>query len=156
MKIELRKANSEDAAKIFEMQRKAFMPLLEKYKDYETSPANETVERVAARIQNSNYFMIFADSTLVGAIRIIERVGKHFWVSPVFIIPAYQGQGIAQKVMRQTEELFPEAKMWELETILEEKGNCYLYEKLGYTRTSRVHVVNERMTLVNYQKKLEA
>ncbi len=41
---------------------------------------------------------------------------------------------------------------WQLETILQEEGNCYLYEKMGYRRTGETEVINERMTLVNYRK----
>jgi hypothetical protein len=41
---------------------------------------------------------------------------------------------------------------WELNTILEETGNCRLYEKLGYRRTGEYERINERMTLVYYRK----
>ena len=41
---------------------------------------------------------------------------------------------------------------WELETILQEKGNCRLYEKVGYKRTGRVDKINEYMDLVYYKK----
>ena len=50
MKIWLEKATNNDAQSIFDIQIKAFMPLLDKYKDYETNPANETIERVITRI----------------------------------------------------------------------------------------------------------
>lgn len=41
---------------------------------------------------------------------------------------------------------------WELDTILQEEGNCHLYEKLGYRATGATTIVNERMTLVLYRK----
>ncbi|WP_328285967.1 MULTISPECIES: hypothetical protein [unclassified Paenibacillus] len=44
MEISLSKAGVNEASIIHEIQIEAFMPLLNKYKDYETSPANETVE----------------------------------------------------------------------------------------------------------------
>lgn len=53
MNIRLEKSSNEDAQNIFEIQVKAFMPLLEKYKDYNTNPANETIERVITRINKS-------------------------------------------------------------------------------------------------------
>ncbi|WP_339242407.1 hypothetical protein [Paenibacillus sp. FSL F4-0243] len=49
MGISLCKADVSDAEFIHQMQVKAFMPLLEKYKDYETSPANESVEKMIDR-----------------------------------------------------------------------------------------------------------
>ena len=41
---------------------------------------------------------------------------------------------------------------WELSTILQEKENCYLYEKLGYRKLDRRETVNDKMTLVFYEK----
>lgn len=41
---------------------------------------------------------------------------------------------------------------WELDTILQETGNCHLYEKMGYRRTAQCTVINDKMTLVGYEK----
>lgn len=41
MDLFLEKATESDAESIFDIQVKAFTPLLKKYKDYDTSPANE-------------------------------------------------------------------------------------------------------------------
>lgn len=41
---------------------------------------------------------------------------------------------------------------WELDTILQEKGNCHLYEKMGYHTTGKTEVINERLMLVFYEK----
>ena len=38
------------------------------------------------------------------------------------------------------------------DTILQEEGNCYLYEKLGYKRTCKIENINERMDIVYYEK----
>lgn len=54
MEIILEKATYKDASFIFDMQQKAFRPLLEKYKDFDTNPANETVDKVITRINNPN------------------------------------------------------------------------------------------------------
>ena len=41
---------------------------------------------------------------------------------------------------------------WELATILQEEGNCYLYEKLGYKRSGTITKINDRMDIVGYEK----
>ncbi|MBP5280061.1 MAG: hypothetical protein J6Z03_06220 [Erysipelotrichaceae bacterium] len=41
---------------------------------------------------------------------------------------------------------------WCLDTILQEKGNCYLYEKLGYNQTGKVDKINDKMDIVYYEK----
>ena len=47
--IRLQKAIKSDLNTIYEMQKAAFQPLLEKYQDYETNPAAESFERTAQR-----------------------------------------------------------------------------------------------------------
>ncbi|KQL38711.1 acetyltransferase [Bacillus sp. FJAT-25509] len=154
MKIRLDKATDADAQVIFEMQVKAFMPLLEKYKDYNTNPANEPIENVIRRINYSSggFYKIYYNDALVGAICIYWKEETKFWISPMFILPEYQGLGIAQKAIQLIEEQFPQATTWELKTILEEKRNCYLYEKVGYRLNGETIRLNENITLVSYKK----
>ena len=68
MEISLCKADLEDAATLHEMKIKAFMPLLEKYQDFETSPANETVERIITQLNQSftYYYIIYYLDVAVG------------------------------------------------------------------------------------------
>lgn len=154
MIIHLHKSDIKDAALIHEMQIRAFMPLFEKYEDVESSPATESVERIVSRINQSftDYYIIKNSNTPVGAIRIVRKNNNVYRVSPIFILPEHQGQGIAQKVFTIIEEKYIDAKMWELDTILEEQGNCYLYEKIGYKRTEEINIVNDKMTIVYYEK----
>ncbi|EJV65055.1 N-acetyltransferase [Bacillus wiedmannii] len=155
MEITLEKATENDAAVLFQMQIDSFSPLLNKYKDYETNPANESIEKTILRINNpgSNFYKMIIDSNLVGAICIsqIERPYK-LWISPMFIHPIYQGKGIAQKVLILIEEMFPETRSFELATILEEERNCFLYEKMGYKRTEVIKKLNDKTTLIYYKK----
>lgn len=63
----------------------------------------------------------------------------------------YRNQGIAQKAIMKAEEIHG-SKNWELSTILQEKGNCCLYEKLGYKKTGETLEINDKLTLVFYEK----
>jgi GNAT superfamily N-acetyltransferase len=155
MNIELKKASISNAELLHEMQIKAFMPLLQKYEDYDTSPANESVERIIQRLEQpfTDYYVVMLDNLEVGGIRIMRLDGGlRCRISPLFILPEYQGLGIAQETIRLAEELYSPSKGWELDTILQEQGNCYLYEKLGYKQTGETKVINDKMTLVFYEK----
>ena len=50
------------------------------------------------------------------------------------------------------ESIYSDAEKWELDTILQEPGNCYLYEKLGYRKTGESEIINNKMTIVFYEK----
>lgn len=156
MKIELLRAGVENAGEIHAMQMEAFRELLDKYQDFETSPGCEKVEKVEARLRQdfTYYYFICLGAQKVGAIRIVDKkkAGVSKRISPLFILPQFQGRGIAQRAIQMCEEIHG-GSGWELETIQQEEKNCYLYEKMGYRRTGKTEVVNERLTLVFYEKK---
>lgn len=155
MEIELIRAGVEDAREIHAMQLETFRELLDKYQDFDTSPGSEKVEKVEARLRQdfTYYYFICLGTQKVGAVRVVDKKeeGKNKRISPIFVLPQFQGQGIAQKVIRMCEEMHGAAG-WELDTILQEEKNCYLYEKMGYVRTGKMEVVNNRLTLVFYVK----
>lgn len=155
MDITLVKAEEKDAADLLAIQREAFMPLLEKYKDFDTNPAAEDIEKVFKRLNNRNgvFYKILFNNQLVGAINILWREAEAVYkISPMFILPEYQGMGIAQESIKTAEGYYPQAKSWELATIKEEEGNCHLYEKMGYVQTGELRKLNENTTLLFYKK----
>lgn len=154
MELKLEKATEQDAQAIYDMQVKAFLPLLDKYQDFDTNPANEAIEKTIARINQNNgsFYKILADNMLIGAIRVYWKEETQFWISPMFILPTYHGKGIAQQVLILIESMFPQASTWELATILEEERNCYLYEKMGYIQTGVVKQLSDNATIIYYKK----
>lgn len=154
MKIELEKATALDAAAILSMQKSAFLPLLEKYQDMDTNPANETEERILTRINSpgSFYYKILNQGKMMGAIRVKADKDRRFWISPLFIDPPCQGLGIAGQAMQLVEILHAEAETWELATILQEEANCRFYEKMGYKATGATERLNDRATLGYFRK----
>jgi len=52
MEVRLVLAVDTDAESIFDIQVRAFAPLLDNYQDYDTNPANETIDRVVSRIND--------------------------------------------------------------------------------------------------------
>lgn len=155
MEVNLVRANPGDAEEIHAMQVEAFQELLVKYQDFDTNPGNERMEKVEARLKQDMtfYYFICVGQQKVGAVRVVDRKesGKNKRISPLFILPEFQGKGIAQKAIRLCEELHGSGN-WELDTILQEKRNCYLYEKMGYRQTGKTEAINERLTLVFYEK----
>lgn len=137
-----------------DMQIKSFMPLYEKYHD-DVSPALESVDRIRARAARPNrkYYFIFMDSARVGVINIGHNdpdEKKCAYISPIFILPEYQNQGIGYAAIQKAFDTLPDVTVWKLETILQEAGNCHLYEKCGFVRCGEERVVNDAMTLIDY------
>lgn len=108
------------------------------------------------QIHNSKrlaYLLRHSDS-IVGEVRVVDtkEPNKCKRISPLFIMKEFRGRGYAQQAIQLAEEIHGSSG-GELDTILQEKGNCHLYEKLGYKQTGETKVVNERMTLVFYHKR---
>ncbi len=153
-KVQLLRAEEKDAEQAQAMQQEAFAKLLETYQDYEMSPATESLEKIRWKITHpgSFYYFIQAGNALVGGIRIVDMGdGSRKRISPLYILPAYQGKGYAQAAMLEAERIHG-AHHWQLDTILQEAGNCYLYEKMGYRQTGRLTPIQENMTIVDYEK----
>ena len=152
--MKLVRVGAECALQLWEMQRRSFTELFLKYRDYETNPANESVSKIEERLKQpfTYYYRILDGENVVGAIRVVDKKdGSRKRISPLFILPEYRGKGYAQRAMLEAERLHG-AENWALDTILEEAGNCYLYEKLGYRKTGETKKINEKMTLVFYEK----
>ena len=154
MSIELKPITREDIATVWKMQVEAFQVLLDKYQDYDTSPASEPVDKVLARFEQpwTTYFFIMANGEKVGVIRVVDKKdGSRKRISPIWIMPEFRNRGYAQQAIKEAERIHGKQN-WKLDTILQEKGNCYLYEKLGYHQTGKTEQINERMTIVFYEK----
>lgn len=157
--IELKLITKDDAECLLKLQVEAFMPLYEKYQDDSTSPAKESLEKITQKIveDNSDFYFILFNGEKAGAVRVKwhkgQKVHKNVnWISPIFVIPKFQNKGIASNVIERLFDFYPNTIEWRLDTIKQEKRNCYLYEKCGFVRTGDEIVVNENMTLINYVK----
>jgi len=137
------------------MQKEAFEELYTKYQDTKTSPATEKLEDILFRFNQpeTTYYFITAESVKVGVIRIVDcKDGvTRKRISPIFIMPEYRNKGYAQQATAEAERIHGK-NHWKLDTILQEKGNCYLYEKLGYHQTGITEIINDKMTIVFYEK----
>ena len=155
MELILKRATCEDAELIWKMQIEAFSDLYEKYQDTDTSPATEPLEKILSRLRQcfTYYYIIEVDKNIVGALRVVDKKekGSAKRISPIFILKKYRNMGIAQAAIIEAERIHGNDN-WELDTILSEKGNCYLYEKMGFKSTVKTEKVNDKMTLVFYQK----
>lgn len=144
-----------DLDTVCEIQRAAYKPLYEKYHDDATSPYLESKETILRKYtrKDTRGFLFLREGTPVGAVRVhFDSESKIARISALGVLPRYQGQGIARQALLEIERMHPEVKTWTLDTILEERGNCHLYEKLGYRRTGEPKVLKENMTLVFYEK----
>lgn len=154
MAVTLKKAVREDMETIWRMQTEAFSELLDKYQDFDTNPAAESLETVMVKFEQpwTAYYFIVQGDRIVGAVRVVNKNdGSRKRISPLWIMNEFRNKGYAQQAMIELEKIYG-SDHWCLDTILQEKGNLYLYEKMGYVPTGRIEHINERMDIVFYEK----
>ena len=152
--IRLSKATVNDAERLLDIQKEVFLPLYEKYQDHGTSPVNQSMERFLKRFEIGDYYKIFYQNTLIGSVFVYEKEPGVMRFHIINILRKFQNKGNAQEVMKRLEIMYPQAYCWELETILTERRNCYLYEKMGYVQSGELKVINDKLTLVGYKKQV--
>ena len=154
MKIVLVKAQESDMKEIWKMQVGAFKSLLEKYQDYDMNPATESYENVLNKYKQpwTSYYFIIRNNEKVGAVRVIDKKdGSRKRIAPIWIMPLHRNQGLALLAIKELEKLYGSSH-WELDTILQEESNIYLYEKLGYRRIDKIEHIKDGMDIVFFQK----
>ena len=153
--VQLIRVGCKRADLIWQMQKAAFAESYAKYQDTQTNPAAEPLDKIFSRLQQpaTYYYLIEHGNEIAGAIRIVDQKDPKVYkrISPIFILPHFRNQGIAQKAIRKAEQIHGN-EHWALETILEEPALCHLYEKLGYRKTGKTEKINDKLTLVSYQK----
>ena len=150
--IALVKTGADEAEELLAMQKEVFMPLYIKYQDHETSPVNNTVEKLLKSFDIGDYYKILYDDNLAGSVFVYEKEPGIMKFQIINIRKEYENKGIAQEVMNRLELIYAQAESWELEAILSEKRNCYLYEKMGYVQIGKLKHINDKLTIVSYKK----
>lgn len=140
---------------VFDIQQAAYKSLYEKYRDDNSNPYMESKETVLKKYtrEGTKGYIFIKNGVPVGTVRInLYPESKSGRVSALGVHPQYQGQGIAQQALLQIEKKHSDVERWFLDTILQEAGNCHLYEKIGYKKTGNYKKINDMMTLVFYEK----
>ncbi len=156
MNIRIIKAQFSDCNEIHDMQVSAFTDLLNKYRDYSTNPACETLEDVQNKFNQpfSTYYFIMNNKIKIGAVRIVAVNDETRRISPIFILPEFQNKGYAQLAMKCIEQVYSRIKYFTLDTIKQEEKLCHFYDKLGYLPTGRQEQLQDNMTIVFYRKQI--
>ena len=118
------------------------------------SPATESYENVLNKYKQpwTSFYFITRNNEKVWAVRVIDKKdGSRKRISPIWIMPLHRNQGLAQLAIKELERLYGSSH-WELDTILQEQCNIYLYEKLGYKRIDKIEHIKDGMDIVFFQK----
>ncbi|ENQ3080642.1 GNAT family N-acetyltransferase [Bacillus cereus] len=150
MNIKLAKTKLEEAEELLCIQKKAFQSDLEKYQDYDSSPATEKVERLMRKIELFHHFTIWINNEIVGGIDVRDLNNQHYRINRIFLKTSLQNKGLGSRIMNLIHQEFPEAEKWSLDTPKDNIRNHHFYEKCGY-RVVGEHQINNKLILLDYE-----
>ncbi|MCR2810995.1 MULTISPECIES: GNAT family N-acetyltransferase [unclassified Microbacterium] len=125
-----------DAGEVLTIQRAAFVSEALIYGDPDMPPLVQTLEELAAELQDADGWVARVGGRMVGAIRTREADGV-LLIGRIAIAPDMQGAGIGRRLLQAAEEHSSAAEA-ELFTGSLSEANIRLYESCGYVQTERV------------------
>ena len=95
---------------------------------------------------------ILVDDEIIGG-AFVMVIGKRGILGSIFLDPQRHGKGYGKHAMLMIEELYPEVRIWKLDTPNESHGLHKFYESLGYIKTGEME--DRGMKGFIYEKAIE-
>ncbi|MBL4953084.1 GNAT family N-acetyltransferase [Neobacillus sp. OS1-32] len=153
MDIKIARTKMKEAAPLLKIQKQAFQADLKKYRDYDSSPAAESLDFFIYRMGHSLHYTVYLDGKMAGGICLVKISDDHFRLFRVFLSPEFQNKGLGTRILKMLEKQYPEVTKWSLDTPKDHARNRRFYEKFGYQQTGEFKV-NNRLTLIEYEKNI--
>ena len=161
MDITIRETQGFEAEELSKIQKAAFLPLYEKYRD-NGNPYLRGAEDILCRLNaNNRYFTICCDGKIVGGI-FYRCAGKRsprdvllngeYYLARIYITPEYQSKGIARIAIHLCEKEFPDAKAFYVDFPEDMEKNRRCYEAAGFRDTGERIRVEGAPVLAVYKK----
>lgn len=135
-KVELRKVEQDDTQAIKNMMCLIYEDELKKWfygkEEALYIPGYDSIEMQRYHMWDDKYFMIMYECTMVGVVLVSTTGREHGRIDRFYVLPEYQGKGIGSEAITLIETIFPEVKVWTLDTTKFSPRNHHFYEKNGY------------------------
>lgn len=151
MEVSIKKTKLDEIEELVAIQKEVFTEDYAIYEDHDSTPVNETTEKLIENIKRFFHYTIWLDNYIIGAIDIRPLDDKRLRLSKLFLRTEYQNKGLGSKIIQLMESEFPLIRDWSLYTPYLNKRNHHFYEKLGYIKISEVQVT-EKLLLFKYEK----
>lgn len=128
----LSNATINDVGELLSLQKAAFHQEAVFYDNFSITPLVETIDEYRATFNEFTILKAVFDSRIIGSAR-AKTVESSCRISRLVVLPPYQRQGIASRLMYAIEQRIGNTvERFELFTGAKSKGNVALYTKLGY------------------------
>ena len=144
------RADIPDAAEILALQKLAYQSEAVIYSDWSIPPLTQTLDEIEKEFAGIIFLKACDSGRIIGSVRgsIHDSTCD---IGRLIVHPEFQHNGIGSLLMSAIEEIFPNAKRFELFTGSRSAGNIRLYERLGY-KIFRAERLSPQVELVFMEK----
>ncbi|MCP4049688.1 MAG: GNAT family N-acetyltransferase [bacterium] len=150
-KIIIQKATLENAQEILSLQKSAYQTEAQRYNNFCIEPLKQTLEEMKQDIQEQIVLKAVIDNKIIGSVRAYQKENDVCYIGRLVVHQDYRRKGIAKKLMREIETMFPKVKSFSLFTGWKSRENINLYMSLGYYPT-RIEAYDEKDKMVFMEK----
>ena len=136
-------AGKDDLPKILQLQRAAFRPVAEAFRDKDIEPLTATLDDLEREFDAGIFLKAVLVDEIIGSIR-AHAEGSTVHVGKLIVHPKFQHRGLGRKLLAAIERHCP-AERCELFTDSRNRRNLALYERAGYRKFSERQVNDELM-----------
>lgn len=129
--IQIKIATLDDANKILEIQKAAFLDQARLYNNYQLPPLTQSLESIEKEFNGKTFLKVLLKKRIIASVRFKVR-DDNVTIDRIVVEPEYQNQGIGRLLLEEIESRVPDAAAFHLFTGNKSERNIYLYEKMGY------------------------
>jgi len=129
--IQIEVASIDDANKILEIQKAAFLGQAQIYNNYQLPPITQNLDSIQNEFNGKTFFKVMVNGQIIASVR-FEEIDNFVTVDRIVVKPEYQNQGIGTSLLKEIESRVPDAVAFQLFTGNKSDRNIHLYKKMGY------------------------
>lgn len=129
--IQVKTASIDDASKILEIQKSAFLSQARIYENYQLPPLTQNLESIQNEFNGKTFLKVMLKGQIIASVR-FKAIDGYVTIDRIVVEPEYQNQGIGTTLLKEIESRVPNAIAFKLFTGKKSVRNIYLYKKLGY------------------------
>ena len=146
----IEQATVSDAQEILDLQHLAYQSEAAINNDYSIPPLTQTLSEIETDFDRQIFLKAIMDDRIIGSVRGYMR-DETCCIGRLIVHPDAQNQGLGTRLMGKIEQVFSQAKRFELFTGTESKRNLYLYQKLGY-RPFKTEMITKTTGIIFLEK----
>lgn len=124
------KAAIENAEEILNLQKIAYISEAEIIDDFTIPPLHQTYGEILSEFSRQIFLKVVKDNKIIGSVRAyLDKSTCH--IGKLIVHPGFQNKGIGTILLHEAENLFPNARRYELFTGQKSLKNIYIYKKMA-------------------------